>query len=311
MTWLCAGALLVSLCAGACSPAGVQPTEAPRIDTITVATLTPAPVQTTEPADVLARLCWVAYAPTHWSPEAPLITPTVGTMRADLRVLRQAGFNGLVSYASDGMLGEALPRLAQEEGFTGFVMGLWQVPLNAEETRYARAAAALTVTLGYVVGNEGLYARYELPALRQAVDQLRTLTGKPVATTEQVDKYANAALLDVGDWIFPNAHPYFNGHTEPAQAAVWTAHAYQEMTARVKGRFVLFKEVGLPSGGQAGLSESAQADYYRRLQQTSTRFVYFEAFDELWKQSLPVESHWGIFRADRSAKPVAALVCGH
>lgn len=308
--WLCAGAMVIAVGLGACAVPGGQTSPAPRITGITVSTLTPVQAEPAGLADRLTQLCWVAYAPTHWSPEPPLITPTVTTLRDDLRVLRQAGFNGLVTYSSDGILGEALPRLAQEEGFTGLIMGLWQVPLNEEESRHARAAAALTVTLGYVVGNEGLYTRYELPALGQAVDQLRALTGKPVATTEQVDKYANSALLQVGDWLFPNAHPYFSGRTQPDQAVQWTAHAYQELSARAKGQPVLFKEVGLPSGGDAALSESSQADYYQRLQQTATKFVYFEAFDEPWKQSLPVESHWGIFHADRSPKPLASVVCG-
>ena len=313
---LCAGVLVIVVgLAGCAAPVGCEAggkcaTPAPRITGITVETAPPVMVDSAGLSDKLERLCWVAYAPTHWSPEPPLITPTVSTLRDDLRLLRQAGFSGLVTYGSDGILGQALPRLAQEEGFTGLIMGLWQVPLNDEELRHAQAAAALTITVGYVVGNEGLYTRYELPALRQAVDQLRAATGKPVATTEQVDKYAAPALLQVGDWVFPNVHPYFNRHTQPDQAALWTENAYAEMKARTKDRPVIFKEVGLPSSGDPNVSEQAQADYYRRLQLTAVQFVYFEAFDELWKQSLPVEPHWGIFHADRSPKPAASIVCG-
>jgi exo-beta-1,3-glucanase (GH17 family) len=109
--------------------------------------------------------------------------------------------------------------------------------------------------------------------------------------------------LNLGDWIFPNVHPYFHGELDPAKAIHWTEKAYSGLTSRTT-KFVLFKEVGLPTKGELreNLSEDKQAEYYLGLAKTKVRFVYFEAFDLPWKDHLPVEPHWGIFHSDRSAK---------
>ncbi|MCP4424487.1 MAG: glycosyl hydrolase, partial [Chloroflexi bacterium] len=37
--------------------------------------------------------------------------------------------------------------------------------------------------------------------------------------------------------------------------------------------------------------------------------VYFEAFDQPWKDTQPIEPHWGLFYNDRLPKPAAASVC--
>ena len=39
--------------------------------------------------------------------------------------------------------------------------------------------------------------------------------------------------------------------------------------------------------------EKSQLDYYRVLKQSGTSFVYFEAFDQVWKTHNPVEPFWG------------------
>jgi hypothetical protein len=118
-------------------------------------------------------------------------------------------------------------------------------------------------------------------------------------------------LLSMGDWIFPNAHPFFHNQLDPDMAVRWTQAAYEDFTRRT-GRFVMFKEVGLPTAGdpQGQLSEENQMLYYKKLAETDVRFVYFEAFDQIWKTSLPVESHWGIFRSDRSPKLLASYLMG-
>src|SRR4051812_17915554 len=64
---------------------------APRLSTVRAA---PAG-QTLE--EQLYGLCWMAYAPTNWSPEPPAVEPTVDSMRLDLKALRAAGVQGLVT----------------------------------------------------------------------------------------------------------------------------------------------------------------------------------------------------------------------
>lgn len=113
----------------------------------------------------------------------------------------------------------------------------------------------------------------------------------------------------VGDWVCPNAHAYFQNITDPQLAVRWTVERYQEIASKTS-KPVLFKEVGLPTAGNAKLSEQKQAEYYRLLQQTDVRFVYFEAYDQPWKDHLPIEPHWGLFRSssDRSPKPVIQYI---
>lgn len=251
----------------------------------------------------VAALRWVAYSPTNANPDAGL-EPTEASLREDLTVLRSAGFTGLVTYGSTGIVGRRLPYLAEELGFRGLLVGVWD-PGNGDELASATAVAASPVVLGYVVGNEGLDQRYTLSEVTSAMDALRRAAGKPVTTTEQIDDYRDADLLAAGDWVFPNAHPYFQNLTDPHLAADWTSREFDDLSRRA-GRFVLFKEVGLPTAGADGLSEESQRDYYQALALTPTRFVYFEAFDMTWKTHLPVEPHWGLFRSDRTPKLLAA-----
>jgi exo-beta-1,3-glucanase (GH17 family) len=246
---------------------------------------------------------WVAYSPPSADPNQN-IEASSEDIGKDLAVLRQAEFTGLVTYGASGRMGRDLPTLAQSAGFQGLIMGIWD-PTNQEEIANAKAAANFSITLGFCIGNEGLHQRYELPILSAAIDNLRHSTGKRVTTTEEIDDYSDNALLQLGDWVLPNAHPYFHNQLDPNAAVQWTQTAYDD-TIRRGNRFVMFKEVGLPTAGGPGLSEANQARYYRELAKTSVRFVYFEAFDQPWKTHLPVEPHWGIFHSDRTPKPAAA-----
>jgi exo-beta-1,3-glucanase (GH17 family) len=252
----------------------------------------------------LKTLRWICYAPTHFNPNAGLM-PADSSVEADLVLLKKAGFSGLVTYGCDGVLGKSLPMIAQKCGFEGLILGIWS-PQNPEELQNARAAAEMPIVTAFCVGNEGLDVRYDLETLAAAIDSLRHDTGKPVATTEQVEDYTDPDLLHLGDWVFPNVHPYWHKIHEPAAAVAWTAEQSNSLAARSK-RFVLLKEVGFPSAGDDAhrMSEQTQAEYYRRLEKSGTSFCYFEAFDGPWKNWEPVEPFWGLFRADRSPKLVA------
>jgi exo-beta-1,3-glucanase (GH17 family) len=205
-------------------------------------------------------------------------------------------------------MGYNLPTLAQSARFQGLIMGIWD-PTNQEEIATAESVAKLPIILGFCIGSEGLHKRYEISALSASINSLHKSTGKPVTTTEAIDDYSDKALLQLGDWVFPDAHPYFHNQFDPDAAVRWTQAAYDDI-ARRAGRFVMFKEVGLPSAGDQGqqLSEANQKRYYQELAKTSVRFVYFEAFDLPWKTDFPVEPHWGIFHSDRTPKSLAAYL---
>jgi hypothetical protein len=162
---------------------------------------------------------------------------------------------------------------------------------------------------GYCIGNEGLSAgRYTRAELEEAMDELRGATGKPVTTTEPSGEY-QGDLMDFGDWIFPNVHPYWHGFTDPLAAVDWTIAEYENFTGRTD-KVVFFKEVGLPSNGDANMNEENQNTYYKEMSKwnvdnESMAFAYFEAFDQPWKDWAGVEPYWGIFDQDRNEKLVA------
>ena len=111
----------------------------------------------------LARLVWVCYSPPSSDPPRG-VEATPEAIRDDLTVLRRAGFTGLITYGSSGVLGRELPALARSQGFEGLIMGVWE-PGNREEMEAVIKASESPFVLGFCVGNEGLRSRYQLPAL--------------------------------------------------------------------------------------------------------------------------------------------------
>src|SRR5260370_41441931 len=114
-----------------------------------------------------------------------------------MRVLRTAGFDGLITY------GATLPKVvdvAQQEGFRAVLLGVWD-PASQEELRLAKASASNAIVVGMIVGNEGLmFARYSADTLHIAMEQVRKETGKPVSTTEVVEYfYTRRDLVDWSD----------------------------------------------------------------------------------------------------------------
>jgi exo-beta-1,3-glucanase (GH17 family) len=255
---------------------------------------------------VLEQTRWIDYAPTNYNPETtPVMLPSEASVREDMRVLRSAGFDGLITYAA------TLPvivKVAQEEGFRSVLLGVWD-PASAEELRLAKESAANPVVAGIIVGNEGLtFRRYDFDTLRRAMEQLRRDTGKPVSTTEVVEYfYTSRNLVESSDFLTVNAHPYFHGHRDPVRAVDWTLGAWCRLKRHVPDKPILFKEVGLPTEGASENDEAYQRAYYRQLLTTTdVQFAFFEAFDTLFKAGA-VEQRWGLFRSDRSPK-AAALV---
>ena len=271
-----------------------------------------SPEATTQPTTLatpawqhkVEELTWICYTPTGAVPDSG-IWPDEASVRADLATLRRAGFDGLLTYGCVGVQGAPLVRIAESLGFRGMIVGVWN-PTDPREHKSVRELAESKIVLGFCVGNEGCDKRYSRETLAAAIDDLRRDTGKPVTTTEEVDDYLDPWLLNLGDWVFPNSHPFFHGRQECESAIRWTRGAFTELKHR-SGRFVFFKELGLPTAGDSkGLAtEDAQNRYYEALAASDVQFAYFEAFDQPWKNWRPFESSWGIFTADRQTKLLA------
>jgi exo-beta-1,3-glucanase (GH17 family) len=256
---------------------------------------------------------WVAYGPPGAVPGQDSYQQKIETINQDLTVLKKAGFSGLVTYGSSGIMGRKFLSMAQALGYQGVIMGIWN-PSSPNELKNARNASSLPIVLGYSIGNEGLYGnheRYTIPELCAAMADLRLNTGKPVTTSEEIDDYSfHPELLFAGDWLFPNAHPYWHSTKRPLDAVKWETTRYEDM-AENTGRFVLFKEVGLPTSGAGGLSEANHDLYYRELAKTDVRFVYFEGFDRPSKDNSSVEPYWGIFDVERIPKLLGWNLMGY
>ncbi len=271
------------------------------------------PLECSQPVDAewmarVRRIRWVAY-----SSPSPSASLTAETIARDLIVLKKAGFNGLVTYGSLGKMGKPLLAIAQALGFKGVIMGIWS-PSSQGELKTAREVANMPIVLGYSIGNEGLYQpreRYSLHALCDAIAQLRRDSGKPIATSEEIDDYLlYPELLLVGDWLFPISHSYWHAVKYPLPAVQWQQAYYSALSEKTE-RFILFKEVGLPTQGAYGLSEANLDRYYRELAKTQVQFVYFEAFDQPSKIASSVEPYWGLFHADRTPKTLAWNLMGY
>jgi len=164
------------------------------------------------------------------------IEATPEALEEDLLLLRRAGFTGLITYTANGVQGEKLTELASALGFKGLIVGIWD-PKNPKELEAAKCCASNPIVLGYSVGNEGYKEggkdRYTLDELSAAIRDLRQATGRKATTTEQIDDYyGDKALLEIGDWVLVNAHPYFHSKLEPDRAVQWTVSAYEDLQKR-------------------------------------------------------------------------------
>lgn len=249
-------------------------------------------------------LRWIAYSPTNYNPNAsPPVLPSDDSVRADLKVLRNAGFSGLITY---GAHLTSIPSLSREAGFRGMLLGVWD-PKSRAELLLAMESAKQDVVIGIIIGNEGVsFKRYSLEELHHAMQIMRRETEKPISTTEIYERYFDTPkLVEWSDFLAVNAHPFFHGLREPQHAVEWTVAAYGNLEKLAsKSKPIILKESGLPSEGEKGLSEQNQALYYGLLQNTKVTFAFFESFDQSWKKWGSVEPHWGLFRSNRTPKLV-------
>lgn len=251
----------------------------------------------------------VAYHPSGFSPGGEHQDSFAEGVGKDLRLLRETGFRSLVTYAAEAELA-TIPSIARQLGFDGtIVMGVWD-PHSRQELELAAAQNAFVDA--YAVGNEGLGVRYEPAALATAMAFLRDRTGKPVTTTEPIDRYLIGPyaewLLANSDWLFPLAHPFWAVQFDPGRAADWIIARHDYLTA-ITGRPVIFKELGLPTACDGNeCSEDRQVALFGALERAGLPFFYFEAFDQPWKPEALrfglAEAHWGLYDADRNPKQV-------
>jgi hypothetical protein len=274
-----------------CSPTLTSTPTGTATNTPTVTpTVTPTPTPMPAPVfdkNIFLDECWITYSPELFKSYSD----------EDFLLLRQAGVTGLVTYVADYMYMYIDGILYFDPDiFKYTILGI-RDPNDQDELDYAIYLAEEYRIAGYVVGNNGLGKLYDLDTLKSAMQFLRDRTGKPVTTSEKIENYIDPDLIQLGDWVYPNARPNWEEMPDPKLAASWTERMYLDISRRAGDKFVIFKEVGFPNAGdsQGKLSEASQAEYYRLLNKKNLEFVYYDAFDRESETQSPVDSSWGFF----------------
>ena len=250
----------------------------------------------------------VAFQPRGFREVPIMIYPSRESVTNDLRLLRDSGFRGLVTYGAMDVLG-GVPEIARRVGFDGLIiMGIWD-PESGEEINNALAQSKSVD--GYCIGNEGLGVRYQPERLALIMAKFRKLTGKPVTTSERISRYLEGPdadwLIKESDWLFPIAHPSIALRRGGLETIHWIAARYDHLATSFNKKVIL-KEAGFPTAGAKWGSEDRQAEFFRDLIRTEIPFFFFEAFDQPYKRPRgddpEVEHHWGLFRPDGTPKKV-------
>lgn len=253
-----------------------------------------------------AKLNWICYAPTGYDPRRSAF-PTEASIASDLELLKASGFDGIITYESNQPFFR-IAGIARQMGLM-VIQGVWA---PADRKELARAVELQDQVVAYCVGNEGLGTRYSLRELDQGATFLANRVRVPVTISEQIHVYyQHPELTDLGDWLFPIVHPHFANARSPEAATGWinanTGRLLQTARDRKQTKPLFVKEIGMPSAGDPMYSENEQARFLESLMLTTKlQFALFEAFDRKgWEYVSSVEPHWGLFRYDRSGKPIS------
>jgi exo-beta-1,3-glucanase (GH17 family) len=255
---------------------------------------------------------WITYAPSRpYNPDTGTY-PNEDQLRANLQQLFDEGFRGLVTYSLDGTLRE-VPRIAKEVGFAQVIAGIFWFDSAQLAREKSAAQEELPFIDAFILGNEGLlFGRYTRSDLEREIAALRTLTGRPVTTTETGGQYlADPSLAAVGDFVMPNIHPWFANVRTIPEAVQFTANELQAIRAIVApGRAVVVKESWWPTGGgDPAATEANQIAYFDGLAATSVHFLPGESFDQFWKTAEGTQGpHWGYHSDVAAPKPIVAAL---
>ena len=256
--------------------------------------------------------------------------PTAAQLREDLDLM--APHWKMMRIYNSATHAETLLQVIAEDGRDmKVVLGMWVAP-EAEEANRAELEAAVRLANAYpdivvavCVGNETQVDwsahRSPLDRLIEYVREVRRRVKVPVTVADDYNfwnKPESRTLAAQVDFITLHAHPMWNG-LQREDALAWLQEQCAACREYHPERPVLIGETGWATsvadhGEQAKLikgvpGEAEQALFYDEVrdwvrQEPVTVFI-FEAFDENWKggdDPVEVEKHWGVFRADRTAK---------
>jgi exo-beta-1,3-glucanase (GH17 family) len=271
----------------------------------TAATLNPTKLSSVEPCQAGETLLdslttcrnWITFAPP--SPFNPHTNtyPSEEQLKRALQTLFNDGWRGLITYSMEGNLKD-VPRLAKQIGFKRVIAGIyWYNQASLTSERQAALNAPQDSIDGFLLGNEGLQEkRYTFDALKNEIAKLKHDTGKPVVTSESYSKYVEVAeLINTGDWVFPNIHPWFANLKSIPLATQYVQDTYNKLKKAAPNRTIVIKETWWPTDSDPSATEAVQAKFFQELaaKGKNLKFVFGEAYDQSWKPG--AESHFGLY----------------
>jgi exo-beta-1,3-glucanase (GH17 family) len=276
----------------------------------------------------------VSYGPHRDGQRPGESEPLEAEIREDL-ALMLPHWNLLRVYGASGSA-ETLLTLIRDDGLDmKVVLGVWVGPDDPEGNRdevdnaIRLAAEYPDIVVALSVGNETQigWSAHKSPfdMLLTSVRRARAGVSVPITVADDFNywnKEDSRAIAAEIDFIMMHAHPLWNG-LQLEDALPWLKRQVAEVKAMHPDRAVVLGETGWATavhdqGEQAKLikgvpGEAEQKVFYEavRAWAAAEKFpvFFFEAFDENWKggeHPNEVEKHWGLFRADRTAK--AAVV---
>lgn len=264
----------------------------------------------------LLSLRWVCYSPTGYNPFIQNDREELlQNISDDLEQLKEYGFTGVITFGLTNGL-DLVPGIARQKGLSGVIAGIWD-PFHEGEIGNAIQLAQRSLVDALCIGNEGLGSRYQWEDLEEVRERIRATIQVPITTTEQIEDYQLESPVLEMDFLLPTIHPIWHGFREVEAAVEWLTLmvSYLSEPSISRGKPVLVKETGFPSGGVPFCTEDLQANFYRLLLSRlpdplleNVHFALFEAFDVVWKHESfndgDIGPHWGFFTVDRQAKKV-------
>ncbi|GAB7352094.1 hypothetical protein MBLNU459_g2594t1 [Dothideomycetes sp. NU459] len=161
------------------------------------------------------------------------------------------------------------------------------------------------------IGNEGVNdGSYTVDAVVSAIGTAKSLlsaagyTGSVVTVDTFVAMIANPELCDASDYAAANAHPFFDGGVEAANAGPWVLEQMQRVSNACNGKNTWITETGWPTQGQTNnkavpSSENQKAAISSIQSSLASNVVLFTAFNDMWKTNTAytygAEQYWGIY----------------
>jgi cellulose synthase/poly-beta-1,6-N-acetylglucosamine synthase-like glycosyltransferase/exo-beta-1,3-glucanase (GH17 family) len=250
--------------------------------------------------------------------------PTLDEIKQDLQLIAGKA-RSIRTYESTGISGQ-IPALAAQSGLS-VTAGAWIDTDPAKNEQEVRALIGVANAVGpvnqVIVGNESqLHNLVTQDQLLHYLAEVKAGTDVPVSTAEPFHIWLDpkyARLASEVDFIAVHILPFWNG-VSVDKAVDQVMANYNLVKQAFPNKRILIAEVGWPSegltrvdkanGGQGAVASPINQGVFLRkflveAKKNDIDYNVIEAFDEPWKINTEggVGAYWGIWNADRQAKP--------